>query len=72
MVYSASGLNYFQLGPISGLTAGAYTNGTTGMTPIQAFNIDTKLDDGKPPESGIVQARALDSINGTPNQQGAA
>lgn len=64
VVYSASGFNFFQIMPISGITtAPAYTFGTTGITPIQAFNIDTKLDDGQP-STGIVVARDTGSTNG--------
>ncbi|MBY0406741.1 MAG: prepilin-type N-terminal cleavage/methylation domain-containing protein [Rickettsiales bacterium] len=62
-VYANSGLNYYQLMPLTGITAGAYTAGTTGMTPIQSFNMDTKLDDGLP-VTGIVQAKG---IGVTPN-----
>jgi hypothetical protein len=64
IVYAVGGLNYYQLLPLSGVTAGnLYTAGTTGITPIQAFNMDTKLDDGLP-VTGIVQAKG---INATPD-----
>lgn len=65
VVFANTGLNYFQLMPLTGLTAatGVYTAGTTGMTPIQAFNMDSKLDDGLP-NTGIVQAKGLGA---TPN-----
>lgn len=64
IVYSMSGSNYFQLAPVSTITtAPAYTFSTTGITPIQAFNIDTKLDDGQP-NTGIVVARDTGSTNG--------
>lgn len=64
IVYATGGLNYYQLLPLSGITAGnAYTAGTTGITPIQAFNMDGKLDDGLP-VTGIIQARGLGA---TPN-----
>ncbi len=58
VVFSANGLNYYELMPLTGITGGAYTAGTTGMTPIQAFNMDAKLDDGQP-VTGIVQAKGL-------------
>ena len=64
IVYAAGGQNYFQLMPISSITtAPAYTYSTTGVTPIQAFNMDTKLDDGQP-NTGIVIARDTGSVNG--------
>ena len=56
-VYSVAGLNYLQIAPISGFsTAGVYTVSSVGLTPIQAYNMDIKLDDGLP-WTGIVQAR---------------
>ena len=63
IVYSVAGLNYYQLTPLTGITGNAYTAGTTALTPIQAFSIDTKLDDGQP-INGIVQAKG---ISATPN-----
>ncbi len=64
VVYSASGFNFFQLLPVTTITtAPAYTFSTTGITPIQAFNMDTKLDDGQP-NTGIVIARDTGSTNG--------
>lgn len=69
IVYSTGGFNYFQLLPLTGVTTGpAYTAGTTGITPIQAFNMDTKLDDGLP-VTGIVVARG---ISATPDALGTA
>jgi len=63
IVYANGGLNYYQLLPLTGINTNAYTAGTTGMTPIQGFNMDNKLDDGKP-ATGIVQAKGLGA---TPN-----
>jgi len=63
VAYAVGGLNFFQLMPITGITGNAYTAGTTAMTPIAAFNMDNKLDDGLP-VTGIVQAKG---INATPN-----
>lgn len=63
IVYANSGLNYYQLVPLTGINANAYVVGTTGITPIQSFNMDTKLDDGLP-VTGIVQAKG---ISATPN-----
>lgn len=70
IVYSAGGQNYYQLMPISSITnTPSYTYSTTGVTPIQAFNMDTKLDDGEP-NTGIVIARdtgAVNGVNGLPS-----
>ncbi len=59
---SAAGLNYYGLINPSALVAGAaataaYTIAAGGgLTPIESFNIDSKLDDGMP-ATGIIQAR---------------
>lgn len=70
IVYSASGINYYQLMPIATITtAPAYTFNSTGITPIQSFNMDTKLDDGLP-NTGIIVARDIgptNGVNGTPS-----
>lgn len=64
VVYSDSGINYFQLVPVATITtAPAYTFGATGVTPIQAFGMDVKLDDGQP-NTGIVIARDTGGTNG--------
>lgn len=64
IVYAVGGQNFYQLMPISSITtAPAYTYGSTGITPIQAFNMDTKLDDGQP-NTGIVIARDTGNTNG--------
>jgi len=63
IVYSALGMNYFQIIPIATITTGpGYTYNTVGITPIQAFNMDSKLDDGLP-NTGIVQARSIAGVN---------
>jgi prepilin-type N-terminal cleavage/methylation domain-containing protein len=55
-VFSASGFNYYQLGGISSTDAsGDYTLVYT-ITPIEAYNIDGKLDDGSP-NTGVVRAK---------------
>ena len=59
IVYYASGFNYFQTMPVATITtAPAYTVNTVGLSPVQAWNIDVKIDDGLP-NSGIVQAKGL-------------
>ena len=58
-VMSGAGTNHFALLPITNITAaGVYTMGTQGLTPTEAQNIDTKIDDGQP-ETGIVLALGL-------------
>lgn len=55
-VGSANGFNYYLIGGDTKLTAaGAYTFALK-ITPIEAYDIDVKIDDGAP-NTGIVQAR---------------
>jgi prepilin-type N-terminal cleavage/methylation domain-containing protein len=59
VVFSGSGYNYYGMLPIASIAAtGVYTPNATGLDPITASNIDSKLDDGLP-ETGIVRANAL-------------
>lgn len=59
---SSAGLNYYSLAGVTGITAGAagtatYATAVGGaITPVESFNIDTKIDDGLP-NTGVVQAR---------------
>jgi prepilin-type N-terminal cleavage/methylation domain-containing protein len=58
-IMSGEGTNYYDLLPITKIaTTGVYTIGAQGMTPTEASNIDTKIDDGQP-ETGVVIALAL-------------
>jgi prepilin-type N-terminal cleavage/methylation domain-containing protein len=49
------GFNYFLISGPTLTSAGAVITGTNPLTPLQAYNIDTKFDDGIP-TSGIVAA----------------
>lgn len=62
-VFSASGLNYYQLAGITSTDAtGVYTL-TNALTPAEAFNMDSKIDDGAP-ASGVVRAmRSAAALN---------
>lgn len=53
---STGSINYWLLAGVGGVTAatGAYSV-TTNLTPIEAYNMDIKLDDGMP-NTGIVRA----------------
>ncbi len=63
IAYSASGYNYYQLLPISQVsTPAAYLYGNAGITPVQAYNIDVKLDDGTP-NGGSVTAKGITAVN---------
>jgi prepilin-type N-terminal cleavage/methylation domain-containing protein len=64
VVYASVGINYYEMIPVNGVsTAGAYSFGTSGITPVHAYNIDTKLDDGAP-NTGIVQSQGIISVDG--------
>ena len=66
-VYSTGGVNYFQTLPLTQiLDTPAWTYGTTGLTPIDSFNIDNKLDDGLP-NTGSVVARSIALVAAAPS-----
>lgn len=54
-VGSYSGLNYYVLGGVTGISSVAYTF-SKALTPIETYNIDVKVDDGAP-NTGIAIAR---------------
>lgn len=54
VVYGVSGTNYFATGLVSG--DDTVTNTAVDFVPIDAFNIDVKIDDGVP-TAGDIQAR---------------
>jgi len=59
IVYAYQGFNYFALMPITTISpGGSYPSlNSVGLTPIQAYNMDVKLDDGMP-NTGNVVARS--------------
>jgi prepilin-type N-terminal cleavage/methylation domain-containing protein len=54
-VGAASGLNYYWIGGVTSATAAGEITASMSITPLEAFNMDNKLDDGAP-NTGIVQA----------------
>jgi prepilin-type N-terminal cleavage/methylation domain-containing protein len=56
-VGSAGGLNYFMIGGYTQGTAGGAIYGTGNLTPIEAYSMDAKMDDGSP-LTGLVQAHS--------------
>ncbi len=63
IVYAAAGSNYYQILAVATVTtAPAYTFGTNGLTPIQAYNMEVKLDDGMP-NCGNVQGKGMAACN---------
>ena len=59
-VYGFRGSNYYQIGGVTAFTAGLPTLAAT-LTPQEAFNIDAKVDDGRP---GTGVARAANPATG--------
>ena len=53
-VYGFRGTNYYQIGGVTAFTAGLPTLAAT-LTPQEAFNIDAKVDDGRP-NTGVARA----------------
>ena len=68
-VYAYQGTNYFEINAFSGPTVSYYyptisnaaPTSAAGFTPQEAYNIDTKKDDGLP-SSGNIQATGYDSL----------
>jgi len=56
-VGSASGLNFFMIGGITATTTLGAVTSTVNLTPIEAYSMDTKMDDGAP-LTGLVQVHA--------------
>lgn len=70
IVFATNGLNYFSILPVNTITATpSYTYSAAGITPINAFNIDTKLDDGRP-NTGAIIARGIAAVNNVPTASG--
>lgn len=62
-VYSVAGFNYYQILPVAQVSSpAAYTYGPSGITPVQAYNIDIKLDDGTP-NGGSVIAKSITAVD---------
>ncbi len=63
---STGSINYWFIAGIGAVTVstGVYTL-TANLTPIEAYNMDIKLDDGLP-ETGVVQARGATTSTTTP------
>lgn len=57
-IYSTNGQNYFVMSSIVQLGNAAYVTANPSLSAAQAYNIDTKIDDGLP-QSGTVQAKYL-------------
>lgn len=60
-VFASQGRNYYQLGVISGASYSVEAS----LTPEEAFNIDSKVDDGRP-ASGSVVVRSSYAASGSP------
>lgn len=59
VIYADTGRNYYQI--VAGIivdTAGNTYNATLAMSPLEAFQIDSKIDDGYP-TTGIVKTRDI-------------
>jgi len=54
-VFNAAGINYFQLAGVSGIDATGVHTLVNALTPQEAENIDSKVDDGRP-ATGVVRA----------------
>ncbi|WP_164503793.1 prepilin-type N-terminal cleavage/methylation domain-containing protein [Rickettsiales endosymbiont of Stachyamoeba lipophora] len=62
---TVTGMNYIQIARILGIAGSSYTSFAVGINSTQAYNIDLKLDDGRP-NTGIVTAYIGTAPNNTP------
>jgi len=56
IVYAVSNFNYYHLLPVVGFGGTGYGGGSTGLTPIEAYQIDSKIDDGQPNSGAVIAA----------------
>ena len=68
-VYGFRGLNYYQLGGVTAISAAGVPTVTNTLTPQEAFNIDAKIDDGKP-GTGVARAAGAGTYNITVDNAG--
>jgi prepilin-type N-terminal cleavage/methylation domain-containing protein len=65
-VMSAGGVNYYEISAVSAVSnAGAYTL-APAMSPFEAFNIDSKVDDSLPLTGVVRGAYSLTALNAVP------
>ena len=69
-VYAFLGFNYYQIGSVTALTAGAPT-AAASLTPQESFNLDVKMDDGRPATGGTRAAAPGATYNITLDNAGA-
>ncbi len=70
-VFSAAGRNYYQLAGVTSVAAGVYTLGAL-LTPQMAFNVDSKMDDGKPLTGSVRSAWSAAALNAVQAPPGSA
>lgn len=58
-VFSAGGKNFYQLAGITAISAAGVYTLANRLTPQEAYNIDAKMDDGRPTTGGV---RSLSTI----------
>lgn len=66
-VFSAGSRNYYQLAGISAISAAGVYTLENRLTPQEAFNIDAKMDDGRPTTGSV---RSLSTIASTASLNG--
>ena len=69
-VYAFRGFNYYQIGSITVLAAGVPT-AAASLTPQESFNLDVKMDDGRPATGGTRAAAPGATYNITVDNAGA-
>ncbi|MCH2547796.1 MAG: prepilin-type N-terminal cleavage/methylation domain-containing protein [Alphaproteobacteria bacterium] len=64
-VFADGGSNYFQIGAAEGSAGGALYKSNPSLTPQEAFDLDGKVDDGRPGTGSVIirGSQANDPIN---------
>ena len=68
-ISTIGGLNYYLLGAVTAISSAGVATAANGLTPTQAFQVDTKFDDGLPStgntqSSNGVWATSLNALDG--------
>ena len=68
VTYAVNGQNFYQLISVATITdtTGVYTFNAGSISPLEAYNMDLKVDDGLP-NTGAVLAKAITALNTDPS-----
>lgn len=62
--FSVTGRNYYYMGNVGGVNNAGVIAPTNGLSPSEAFQIDTKVDDGVPNTGTVISVSIIDNVVG--------